>query len=143
MRLSPSTTTPSRGMRSPGRICTIFPTAAEPAGSPGQCRSPIQKNSLRAEIDGFHDLTAALLDCAVLERFTDTVEEHNADRLAEFTDRERTDRCNAHQEVFVHDMAGLHVLECGEEDFTSEDQIGDHKTADRYRRHRMGEKLTG
>ena len=32
MRLSPSTTTPSRGMRSPGRICTIFPTAAEPAG---------------------------------------------------------------------------------------------------------------
>ena len=78
----------------------------------------------------------------MLERFTDAVEEHNADRLAKFTDRERTDRCNAHQEVFVHDMAGLHILECGEEDFTSEDQIGDHKTADRYRRHRMGEKLT-
>lgn len=45
----------------------------------------VKKNSLRAEIDGFHDLAAALLDCAVLERFTDAVEEHNADRLAKFT----------------------------------------------------------
>ncbi len=119
-------------MRSPGRICTILPTTARTGRDLSDSAVLIQKNSLRAEIDGFHDLTAALLDCAVLERFTDAVEEHNADRLAKFTDRERTDRRNAHQEVFVHDMAGLHILECGEEDFASEDQIGDHKTADRY-----------
>ena len=47
----------------------------------------------------------------MLECFTDPVEEHNADRLPKLADTESTDGRDAHQKVFIHHMAGLHVFQ--------------------------------
>lgn len=96
IRLSPSTTTPSSGMRSPGRISTILPTTAEPAGTSRTVPFSSRRTVSRTKINGFHDLTAALFNRAVFECFTDPVEEHNSDRLPKLVDTESADGRDAH-----------------------------------------------
>ena len=123
-RLSPSTTSPSSGTRSPGRTRTMSPSCASSAGITSI--SPFvldQIYRLGTQVDRVHDLLARTVNRTILKVFADAVEQHNADRLVERADRPCTDGCNGHQEVFVKYLTAADVLDSRQQDMAAEQQV--------------------
>ena len=64
-----------------------------------------QIDHLRPQIHCIHDLTAAALHGPGFKVFADPVEEHDADSLTVFSDKESADGGHCHQEVFIQGIA--------------------------------------
>ena len=84
---------------------------------------------VRADVHERRDVPAALADRVALEQLADLVEQHNGDGLGEvrvlFVDRQRdrTERGDGHQEVFVEHTAVADALGGLFQDIIADDQI--------------------
>ena len=88
------------------------------------------------QVDGVHDLLAGAVYGAVLEVFTDAVEQHDADRLIERADRPCADGRDRHQEVFVEYLSAADVLDRRQQNVAAEQQIRRDHQSDFDRCHR-------
>ncbi len=51
------------------------------------------------------DRLARLIDRIGLEPFADLIKQHDSDRFAVFSQRQGTDRCQGHQEIFIKNLS--------------------------------------
>ena len=79
----------------------------------------------------------------MLKGLADAVKQHYAHGLSVFPDHKGSQGRQAHKEVFIHDVAGLHVFKGGKKHVLPQDQVSDHKAENGDAGHGAGEKRTG
>ncbi len=125
---TPSSTTPSTAMRSPGRATTVSPTAMSAAGTASSTPSRSDGRDRRRELHEPGDGPSRAVERRRLQHGAETEEEGDEARLGPLADRHRADHGKAHEDVHV-DLPGAQREEGG---------AGDEAAAEDGRRRRRG-----
>lgn len=91
-----------------------------------------QRDHLRPQVEGVHDVAAGAGNRLVLEILADAVEKHDTQRLGIFTDDESAQSRHGHQEVLVKDLAPLQIAQGGQQHLVTHDEIGDDAQRQRH-----------
>ena len=106
---SPAITSPSKGIRSPGRTTDFLAHLHMLRGNRLQLSSPLHVSHVGTDIQERLDGAPGAVHRRVLNSLADGIEQHDAYRFRQLVDEHRTDGGDGHEEVFIEDLAAADV----------------------------------